>query len=129
MTDPPPSAKTPSRLARLRRRLSGAAALGAVLIVVGVGYTAAASAGTPGGARAATQPQDSVEVRKGRHLYEEGCITCHGMILQGVQNRGPSLIGVGQAAVYFQVITGRMPVARQEAQASRKQPKYTPEEV
>jgi len=129
MTDPPPSAKTPSRLARLRRRLSGAAALGAVLIVVGVGYTAAASAGTPGGARAATQPQDSVEVRKGRHLYEEGCITCHGMILQGVQNRGPSLIGVGQAAVYFQVITGRMPLARQEAQASRKQPRYTPEQV
>jgi ubiquinol-cytochrome c reductase cytochrome c subunit len=129
MTDPPPSARTPSRLARLRRRLSGAVALGAMLIITGVGYTAVASAGTSGGARSASQQQDSVEVRKGRQLYEDGCITCHGNNLQGVQNRGPSLLGVGQAAVYFQVITGRMPVARQEAQAPRKQPKYTPEEV
>jgi ubiquinol-cytochrome c reductase cytochrome c subunit len=116
-------------MARLRRRLSGAVALGAMLIIVGVGYSAVASAGTSGGARAANQPNESVEVRKGRQLYEDGCITCHGMNLQGVQNRGPSLIGVGQAAVYFQVITGRMPVARQEAQAPRKHPRYTPEEV
>jgi ubiquinol-cytochrome c reductase cytochrome c subunit len=129
MTDPPPSARTPSRMARLRRRLSGAVALGATLIIVGVGYTAVASAGTAGGAQPASQPQESVEVRKGRQLYEDTCISCHGINLQGVQNRGPSLLGVGQAAVYFQVITGRMPVARQEAQAPRKQPKYTPEQV
>jgi ubiquinol-cytochrome c reductase cytochrome c subunit len=39
-----------------------------------------------------------------------------------VQDRGPSLIGVGNAASYFQVSTGRMPLARQEAQAPRKNP-------
>ena len=128
MTDPSPSAKAPSRMARLRRRLSGALALGVTLTVVGVGYTAAASTGTTGGAPAADQPQPA-DIQEGRQLYEEGCITCHGKGLQGVQDRAPSLIGVGQAAVYFQVITGRMPVARQEAQAPRKTPRYTPEQV
>jgi ubiquinol-cytochrome c reductase cytochrome c subunit len=39
-----------------------------------------------------------------------------------VQDRGPSLIGVGEAAVYFQVSTGRMPAMRGEAQAPRKDP-------
>jgi ubiquinol-cytochrome c reductase cytochrome c subunit len=117
-----------SRLARLRRRLSGAVALGVALGIVGVCYTAIASAASPArGARAsqtAGAPDDPVEVRKGRQLYEQGCIVCHGSNLQGVQERGPSLLGVGQAAVYFQVITGRMPLARQEAQAPRKPPKY-----
>src|SRR6266496_3489130 len=92
MTDPSPSAKRPSRMARLRRRLSGALALGVALVAIGLGYSAVASAGTPG-ARAASQPQqESLDVRKGRALYEDGCITCHGRNLQGVQDRGPSLI-------------------------------------
>jgi quinol---cytochrome-c reductase cytochrome c subunit len=127
MTDPSPSAKAPGRMARLRRRLSGALALGVTLIVVGVGYSAVASAGN-GTAQAASQPRPA-DVRAGRQLYDDGCITCHGKDLQGVQNHGPSLIGVGQAATYFQVVTGRMPVARQEAQAPRKTPKYTPEQT
>ena len=53
---------------------------------------------------------------------ENACISCHGSNLQGVEDRGPSLIGVGDAAVYFQVSSGRMPLARQEAQAQRKPP-------
>src|SRR5207244_2376515 len=40
-----------------------------------------------------------------------------------------SLIGVGGAAVYFQVSSGRMPAARQEAQADRKPPKLSPDEI
>ena len=55
-------------------------------------------------------------------LQRQPCVTCHGSNLQGVQDHGPSLIGVGQAAVYFQVSSGRMPLARQEAQAIRKPP-------
>jgi ubiquinol-cytochrome c reductase cytochrome c subunit len=46
-----------------------------------------------------------------------------------VQDRGPSLIGVGEAAVYFQVSTGRMPAVRNEAQAERKDPKFTSEQT
>ncbi len=68
-------------------------------------------------------------VRQGEQLYNNACISCHGANLQGVQDRGPSLIGVGEAAVYFQVSTGRMPAARQEAQAAEKPVKFSPEEI
>jgi len=72
---------------------------------------------------------DTALVREGEQLYNNACITCHGANLQGVEDRGPSLIGVGEAAVYFQVSTGRMPAARQEAQAGEKPVKFSPEEI
>jgi quinol---cytochrome-c reductase cytochrome c subunit len=72
---------------------------------------------------------DSALVRQGEQLYNNACISCHGANLQGVTNRGPSLIGVGEAAVYFQVSTGRMPAARQEAQIAAKPVKFSPEEI
>jgi ubiquinol-cytochrome c reductase cytochrome c subunit len=56
-------------------------------------------------------------------------VTCHGRNAQGVAGRGPSLIGVGSASVEFQVSSGRMPMARQEAQAPRKKPQFTDEQV
>ncbi|MGH3787287.1 MAG: cytochrome bc1 complex diheme cytochrome c subunit [Pseudonocardiaceae bacterium] len=68
-------------------------------------------------------------VRQGEQLYNNACISCHGANLQGVLDRGPSLIGAGEAAVYFQVSTGRMPAARQEAQAAEKPVKFRPEEI
>ena len=130
MTDRPSTQKgtsTDRRRRRLRRRFSGAVALAIALGTVGVGYSTVAAAATP---KAQSAPADgSVDVRKGRQLYEQGCITCHGANLQGVEDRGPTLIGVGEAAVYFQVATGRMPVARQEAQIERKPPKYTEAET
>jgi ubiquinol-cytochrome c reductase cytochrome c subunit len=119
-----------SRRPRLRRRLSGALALAFALGAVGVGYATVAAAATPRTQAAADAPADDpVEIRKGRQLYEQGCITCHGRNLEGVQDRGPTLLGVGEAAVYFQVATGRMPVARQEAQVERKPPRYTEEQT
>jgi ubiquinol-cytochrome c reductase cytochrome c subunit len=114
----------------MRRRLSGALALAVALGVVGVGYSTVAAAATPRAATAADAPSDDpVEIRKGRQLYEQGCITCHGQNLEGVEDRGPTLLGVGEAAVYFQVATGRMPVARQEAQVERKPPRFTEEQT
>lgn len=106
--------KTRSR-GKLRRRLSAVLALGFALTAAGALY-----------AVAAPQPQNAVaqdepaQVRLGQQLYNNNCISCHGANLQGVQDRGPSLIGAGEAAVYFQVTTGRMPAKRQEAQAERK---------
>ena len=126
MTDRPSTTKGRRPRSRLRRRLSGALALALALGSVGVAYATVAAAATPKAqsATAGAPSNDPVEVRKGRQLFETGCITCHGRNLQGVQDRGPSLLGVGEAAVYFQVATGRMPAARQEAQIERKKPKY-----
>ncbi len=129
MTDRPSAKKGRKPRTRMRRRVTGALALALALGSVGVAYATVAAAATPkaqtAAAAAAGAPSDDpVEIRKGRQLYETGCITCHGQNLQGVTNRGPSLLGTGEAAVYFQVATGRMPVARQEAQIERKKPKY-----
>ncbi len=44
-------------------------------------------------------------------------------------NLGPSLIWVGEAAVYFQVHTGRMPLVRQEADAPDKPAVFSDEEI
>ncbi|HEX7746967.1 MAG TPA: cytochrome c, partial [Micromonosporaceae bacterium] len=65
----------------------------------------------------------------GKALFDVNCVTCHGRNAQGIEGRGPSLIGVGSAAVEFQVGTGRMPMARQEAQAERKPPVFNDKEV
>jgi ubiquinol-cytochrome c reductase cytochrome c subunit len=102
---------------RFRRRLAGALALGLGLLTAGVGYTVLTPA-----PQVAEAQGDAALVAKGQELYNGVCITCHGSNLQGVQEHGPSLVGVGDAAVYFQVSSGRMPMARQEAQAGRKQP-------
>ena len=109
---------------KLRRRISGALALGIALISAGGLYTALTP--EPQTAQAAADP---ALVRQGEALYNNACISCHGSNLQGVQDRGPSLVGVGEAAVHFQVSTGRMPMVRQEAQAMRKPPKFSPEEI
>lgn len=122
--DPAPAA-VPRRRPRLRltgrgrlhRRLAGAVALGLGLLTAGGLYTAVTAEQNV----AHAQPADAALLRKGQELFNaNACITCHGSNLQGVQGRGPSLIGVGDAAVYFQVSSGRMPLARQEAQAERK---------
>ena len=80
-------------------------------------------------ATARTTPALRQAAAEGKALYETSCITCHGRNAQGVPDRGPSLIGVGSAAVEFQVGTGRMPLARQEAQAERKTPQFTHDEA
>lgn len=124
MTTTPPT-RTSSRgpRSRFHRQVAGAVALGIGLLTAGGLYTAFAP--EPQVARA---QGDAALLAKGEELYNNTCITCHGANLQGVQDRGPSLIGVGEAAAYFQVSSGRMPLARQEAQAVRKpvQPEFDP---
>src|SRR5690349_9408042 len=112
------------RRSKLRRRLTSGAGLMVGLILAGTLY----SAFTP--AQAATDAStDSAAVAQGKALYERSCITCHGSNLEGVPNRGPSLIGVGEAAVFFQVHTGRMPLVRQEADAHEKPPVFTDKQI
>jgi ubiquinol-cytochrome c reductase cytochrome c subunit len=66
----------------------------------------------------------SALLRNGRQLFETSCVTCHGANLQGVADRGPSLVGVGEAAVFFQVSTGRMPAMSLNSQAPQKAPNF-----
>jgi ubiquinol-cytochrome c reductase cytochrome c subunit len=118
------SSKKVPRRGKFRRRLAGVLALGLALLGAGTFY--AVFAPQPQTAQAQADP---ALLRKGAEIYNNTCISCHGANLQGVEGRGPSLIGIGSAAVYFQTSTGRMPMARQEAQASRKPAKLSPEQI
>jgi ubiquinol-cytochrome c reductase cytochrome c subunit len=110
---------------RLRRRLSG----GLLLLIALTLSGGVAAVLTPTPQVAVADENSSALLRNGKQLYETACITCHGANLQGVQDHGPSLIGVGEAAVYFQVSSGRMPAMRGEAQAPRKDPIYDESQV
>jgi ubiquinol-cytochrome c reductase cytochrome c subunit len=105
----------------LRRRATTVLRMSLALLFVGGMYAAFA----PGAQATSAVADTAADVQEGKTLYDASCITCHGRNGQGVPDRGPSLIGVGSAAVEFQVATGRMPVARQEAQIERKTPLYT----
>lgn len=105
---------------RLHRRLTGA-----VLLLFGLALAGVLAATlTPKPQVAQADQSQSALIRTGQQLYETACISCHGANLQGVEGRGPSLVGVGEAAVFFQVNTGRMPMVRGEAQAPRKAPTF-----
>jgi ubiquinol-cytochrome c reductase cytochrome c subunit len=113
-----------SRRSRLRRTIGATAIL--LIGLSGMGGAYAALATTSGASDTGTSSQD---ISAGRQLFETSCITCHGANLQGVKDRGVSLIGVGGAAVYFQVSTGRMPLARQGAEADRKTAKFSEQQI
>ncbi|MCJ0893459.1 cytochrome c [Rhodococcus sp. ARC_M12] len=113
------------RQRKTRRRITGALVL--MMGLLSAGFLASALTPAP---QVATADTDSAAlIREGKQLYDTSCVTCHGVNLQGVQDRGPSLIGVGEAAVYFQVSSGRMPAVRNEAQALRKPPKFNDKQI
>lgn len=70
----------------------------------------------------------SLAIDEGKKLYSVGCATCHGTGGQGTTD-GPSLVGVGAAAVDFQVGTGRMPAQQPGAQVPKKKVIYTQAEI
>jgi len=113
-----------SRRTKFRRRVSGLLALAIALIGSGALYSALSP--TPQTANAADATSSYAQ---GEQIFNTTCITCHGANLQGVQDRGPSLIGVGSASVFFQVSTGRMPLAGQSEQAVSKPSMFTPEQI
>ena len=110
---------------RLRRRLSAA-----LLLLIGLGVAGGLAATlTPTPQVAVADESASAMLRTGKQLFDTSCVTCHGVNLQGVTDRGPSLVGVGEAAVYFQVSTGRMPAMRGEAQAPEKPPQFDESQI
>ncbi len=120
----PPRVRKRGR-SKAARRVSGALALLFALVTLGFLYSALA----PSAQTASATEVDAAQIAAGQALYNNSCITCHGQNLQGVTDRGPSLIGTGQAATYFQVATGRMPAADQGAQNPRRKPAYNAEEI
>ncbi|MER5769650.1 cytochrome bc1 complex diheme cytochrome c subunit [Streptomyces sp. NPDC001985] len=90
-----------------------------------------------GGLYAAFAPADkaqaeptsqSLAIEEGKKLYTVGCASCHGTGGEGTTD-GPSLVGVGSAAVDFQVGTGRMPAQQPGAQVPKKKVVYTQAEI
>ncbi|TWG00405.1 c-type cytochrome [Kitasatospora viridis] len=70
----------------------------------------------------------SLAIDEGKRLFAVGCSSCHGLNGQG-SSMGPSLVGVGSAAVDFQVGTGRMPAQQPGAQVPRKKTIYNQSEI
>ncbi len=123
----PRSTRAAKARRKLRRRASGTVLLLTGLVSAGVVTAVLTPKAQVAVADPATQSQALIDA--GKKLYDTSCITCHGSNLQGVEDRGPSLIGVGDAAIYFQVSSGRMPAARNEAQVVRKPAKFTEAQI
>jgi ubiquinol-cytochrome c reductase cytochrome c subunit len=109
--------------ARRRHPAAGYVVVAFVLVLIGVGYAVVTSSGNASASSPAAT--NAAQIVHGRNLFEEECATCHGEFAQGTQNIAPSLIGVGAAAVDFQVSTGRMPAAEASAENDRKPVRLT----
>jgi quinol---cytochrome-c reductase cytochrome c subunit len=95
----------------------------ASLLVTGFAYAAA----NPSKAGAETTSAGSID--NGKKLFLSNCATCHGLNAQGRADIAPSLIGVGAAAVDFQVGTGRMPAKRPDVQVQASAPQFNDQEI
>ncbi|SDN69738.1 menaquinol-cytochrome c reductase cytochrome c1 subunit precursor [Actinacidiphila guanduensis] len=79
-------------------------------------------------AQAQDSGQQSLAIEQGKKLYDVGCASCHNSNGQGSDD-GPSLVGVGSAAVDFQVGTGRMPAQQPGPQVEKKKVIYTQAQI
>ncbi|MFF4831279.1 c-type cytochrome [Streptomyces sp. NPDC001315] len=110
-----------------RRRHPLAAVVVLLLALAATGGLYAAFA--PASKAQADDTSQSLAIDEGKKLYAVGCASCHGTGGQGTSD-GPSLVGVGAAAVDFQVGTGRMPAATSEGpQVVKKKNIYSQAEI
>lgn len=128
-----PRPATSSPLARVTvlhprlRRLAPGMALFVTLCAIAAIWSVLAprASSAEGGDPNAFTAQD---VTLGAELFTKGCSSCHGAAGQG-GSQAPSLVGVGAAAVDFQVGTGRMPLKNPGPQAERHDQQYTAREI
>ena len=111
---------SPAQRRGRRSALASAALIALGLLITGGAY-ATVSATT---ANANADLSSPAVITEGQKLFAANCATCHGQQAQGTAN-GPSLIGVGAAAVDFQVGTGRMPMQMSGPQALAKPVQFT----
>ena len=119
-------ARTSPRRSNGRRSPWAAAALIGIGLLITGGVYAGASAAMAAGNE--TQVASALTAEDGKKLFQANCATCHGLDLQGTDD-GPSLYGVGELAVEFQVATGRMPMAMQGPQAPQKPVQFTQDQI
>lgn len=118
------------RLSRHRRRpLAGVVMLLLALVLTGGLYAAFSPSSS-----AESSSDEQTKIDNGRALFLVSCAFCHGQNGEGVtatdgQLVGPSLVGVGAAAVDFQVGTGRMPMVQPGAQVQKKNPSFSQDEI
>jgi ubiquinol-cytochrome c reductase cytochrome c subunit len=110
--------------ARRRHPLAALVVLLLALACTGGLYAAFA----PASKAQADETAQSLAIDEGKKLYAVGCASCHGTGGQGTTD-GPSLVGVGAAAVDFQVGTGRMPAQQPGAQVPKKKVIYSQAEI
>ena len=109
-----------------RSPVASAALLGIGLLITGGVYAGASAAVAATAESPATA--STLTVDDGQKLFQANCATCHGLNLEGSEN-GPSLFGVGELAVHFQVSTGRMPLQAQAPQAPQKPVQFTEDQI
>ena len=115
-----------------KRRSNGRRSPWAAAALIGIGLLI--TGGVYAGASAAmasntdTSASTALTVDDGKKLFQANCATCHGLNLQG-SSEGPSLYGVGELAVEFQVSTGRMPLQASAPQAPQKPAQFTEEQI
>ena len=118
---------------RLSRHRRGPIA-GLVLLLLGLALTGGLYAAFSPSSSADTAEDQAAMAAKGRQLFLVSCAFCHGQNGEGVTSKdgkliGPSLAGVGAAAVDFQVGTGRMPMVQPGAQVQKKKNIFSQDEI
>jgi ubiquinol-cytochrome c reductase cytochrome c subunit len=113
-------------LSQKRRHPLAAIALLLMGLLVTGGLYAVAT--TVNAAKASTTSYNATDAEEGGKLFAANCATCHGMGASGTKD-GPSLVGVGAAAVDFQVGTGRMPMQMNGPQAYKKPAQFNDEQT
>lgn len=98
-----------------------------LMFVLLAGLTMAASFAQSSSAEATTATAD--DIGEGQKLFASNCATCHGLGAQGQDGVAPSLIGVGAAAVDFQVGTGRMPMQASGPQVIAKDVQFNEKQI
>lgn len=71
---------------------------------------------------------------RGKELFALGCSSCHGLTGDGVitpdgQRRGPSLVHSGEAGAFYELSTGRMPLANSDDLPRRKPAVYNTKDI
>ncbi|GAB96925.1 ubiquinol-cytochrome c reductase cytochrome c subunit [Kineosphaera limosa] len=92
-----------------------------VLLIIGLFATGGIYTLLTPTAGAGTRAMTQADISEGQRMFLANCATCHGAQGQGTPD-GPSMVGVGAAAVDFQMGTGRMPLAAPTVQAMRTFP-------